>query len=113
MNPLFFFLLCGHALADYPLQTEFMAANKNCRLNQRGPVPWYYVLLAHSLIHGGTVAVIVAALGLGLPTAVFLGTVETVAHFAIDHAKCVAKVSIHIDQAAHVLLKLVFALAYA
>ena len=56
---LFFALLIGHALGDYPLQGEFLALHKD--RNYQDPVRhlpkglWVHCLFAHSLIHAGCV----------------------------------------------------------
>ncbi len=100
----FFALLVGHAIADFPLQAGPMATEK-CRRSpsdlQRS-VPWYYWLSAHALIHGGAVYLITHSLTLGL--------LETIVHWIIDFAKCEDWTNIHIDQLLHVACKLVWCL---
>jgi len=95
-----FFLIAGHALADYPLQSEFMAIGKGSREKPHNGVPWYYCLGAHCLVHG-----LVVALMTGY---VFLGIAETVAHWFIDDAKCRKWTGIHTDQALHIACKLLW-----
>ena len=99
---MFFALLVGHAVCDYPLQAGPMAAEK-CRRSatdlQRS-VPWYYWLSAHALIHGGAVGLITGSL--------FLGLLETVVHWFIDFGKCEDWYGIHVDQALHVGCKVVW-----
>ena len=115
----FFLLLCGHALADYSLQTDFIAKGKS-RLAPPGPVPWYYIMASHELIHGGTVAgvLIMAFLCAGhqpllVPIAVaIVGSLESVLHFGIDMLKCEGLTNIHQDQAAHVACKLLYSLLF-
>lgn len=115
---LLFWLLVGHALADYPLQGDFAAKAKNHRDGVPG-VPWTQALAAHSLIQGGFVAALTGSVTLGLA--------ETVAHAAIDYAKSagwfgspgltmnfydanfVSRRAFHIDQALHVLCKVAWA----
>ena len=88
-----------HMLADFPLQGEFLAVGKNRHL-PLGKMYWKVCLLAHSTIHGFMVY---------LPTnSVTLGLMETVAHAAIDAAKCENKISLNTDQALHLLCKAVW-----
>lgn len=96
---LLFALLVGHALADYPLQADFLAKAKN----HTAPIPgidWWIALSAHALIHGGTVAVLTGS--------VAMGVAETVLHFGIDWLKCDGRTSFRTDQALHVACKVVW-----
>ena len=88
-------LLAGHAIADYPLQGDFLAMNKA----RSGPnyVPWWQALLAHAFIHGGFVALITGIW--------WLGMAEIVIHALTDHAKCEKKIGINADQAIHLACK--------
>jgi hypothetical protein len=95
MLEMFFLLLAGHALADYPLQGEFLAANK--ARSGPGYVPWWHALFAHALIHGGLVALITGWWVIGLA--------ETVMHAYIDHLKCEGEIGINMDQFAHIVCK--------
>jgi hypothetical protein len=95
-------LLAGHALADYPLQGDFLARAKN-RFAPVAGVPWYQALGAHAAIHGGFVGVVTGSL--------WLGMAEFVAHFLIDDAKCAGRVSYNQDQMLHVACKAAWALA--
>lgn len=99
-------LVVGHALADFVLQSDTMAKGKN-RHRRTDPPPgaryqptWGYWLTAHALIHGGVVAVVTGSVGLGLA--------EAVAHWLIDFGKCENWYGIHADQGAHGLCKLVW-----
>lgn len=103
---LMFWLLCGHALADFALQSDAMAKGKN-RHRKTTPPPgatytpcWYYWLTAHALIHGGMVALITGSVGLGIA--------ETVAHWCIDFGKCENWYGIHSDQYFHLVCKIVW-----
>lgn len=98
---LFASLLFWHALADYPLQGDFLAKAKNKSLAIPG-VPWWQALGAHSLIHAGGVAAITGS--------IWLGVAEFVAHASIDHAKCTGRIGFNTDQALHVACKLVWML---
>lgn len=93
-------MLVGHALADYPLQGDFLARAKNHAAPIPG-VPWWQALGAHSVIHGGFVGVIT---GLW-----WLGVAEALAHWTTDYAKCDGKLTFNGDQFIHVLCKAVWA----
>jgi uncharacterized protein DUF3307 len=94
---IFFLLVLVHFVADYPLQTDFVAVNKNRHLNKT-PVPWVYVMTGHCATH---------ALGVYLVThSLFLASLELGAHWFIDWAKCEGRTNIHVDQALHILCKL-------
>lgn len=92
-------LLFGHALADYPLQGDFLSKAKN-RLAPIPGVPWYQALGAHAAIHAGFVGVIT-----GSP---ILAAAELVAHSLIDDAKCAGRLTFNQDQAAHVICKVLW-----
>lgn len=94
-------LVFGHALGDYPLQNDFMARGKNW--NTPVPeVPWYHLLGAHSIIHGG-----LAGLAAG---SLLIGVLESIMHFAIDSLKNRGITSIHSDQALHLVCKIAWAM---
>ncbi len=106
---LMFALLCGHAIADYALQSDFMATNKNRNaipkgydLVRHGPMQifWPYVLTSHALIHGAFVALLTGS--------TLLGLVETAAHWIIDFGKCEKKYGIHVDQWLHIACKVFY-----
>lgn len=96
MIALFCLLLVGHAIADYPLQGDFLAKAKN-RANPIPGVPWFHGLLPHAAIHGGSVGIITGSVTLGLA--------EFVVHCIIDDAKCMGRISYNTDQALHVACK--------
>lgn len=107
----FFYLLVGHAVADYPLQSDFMAKEKNpwAKIDMSRVPPgqfptvfWPWVLSAHALVHGGAVALATGS--------VWLGLAETVCHWLIDLAKCANYTGIHSDQAMHVACKALWVL---
>lgn len=101
---LFFLLIAGHALADFALQGDAMAVNKNRNMKTelQKHVPWYYWLASHAMIHGGAVALVTGSVGLGIA--------ETVCHFLIDFSKCERWFSIHVDQLLHVSCKVLWIL---
>lgn len=97
MNKLFL-LFAGHALADFALQNDFVA-----KFKARGSADfWFWVLLAHSLIHGGIVYFITQN--------IWLGIIETLAHGLIDFGKCEKKYGFNTDQALHYTCKVIYAL---
>lgn len=99
MSPgeMFGLLVFGHALADYPLQGDFLARAKNRTAPLPG-VPWRQALWAHALIHGGFVALITGNW--------WLGVLEMIAHALIDDAKCRGFIGFNADQALHIACKL-------
>ncbi|MEM7387092.1 MAG: DUF3307 domain-containing protein [Verrucomicrobiota bacterium] len=104
---LFYALLIGHALADFPLQGSFLAMAKDSstdleqatgRAWPRGT--WVYCLTMHSLIHGGTVWLLTGSLLFSL--------IEFVLHWLIDFAKSNQMTSFYADQALHILCKAIY-----
>lgn len=98
----FALLIAGHALADYPLQGDFLAHGKNRTAPIPG-VPWQHPMAAHCAIHGGVVGLITGSLWLGLA--------EAVAHWFIDDAKYRGRFGYHTDQALHVACKVLWVAA--
>lgn len=99
----FWWLLCGHALCDYPLQGDFLAKGKNHKAPNPG-VPWWICLAAHALIHGGAVAVVTGS--------AILGVLEFSIHCLIDYGKCDGWYSFEIDQGFHVVCKIAWAIIF-
>ncbi|MBX9934543.1 MAG: DUF3307 domain-containing protein [Methylobacterium sp.] len=96
-------MLIGHALADYPLQGDWLSKAKNHTLSLvPGATIWPHALLCHAAIHAGAVKL---ATGSWL-----LALLELAAHFAIDFAKCTGALTYGQDQALHVACKLLWAL---
>lgn len=89
-------LLAAHALADYPLQGDFLSKAKNRTVPIPG-VPWYQALGAHAMIHGGAVALVTGSQRLGIA--------EAVIHAIADDLKCRGKLSFNQDQAIHLACK--------
>lgn len=90
-------LLAAHALADYPLQGDFLSKAKNRSAPIPG-VPWRQALGAHVVIHGAAVALITGIW--------WLFIAEAAIHWITDDAKCRGKISFNTDQAIHVVCKL-------
>lgn len=100
MMDMLFLLLVWHALADYPLQGDFLAKAKNETAPIPG-VPWWQAMLAHSLIHAGGVFLITGS--------TYMAMIELVLHYSIDRAKCTGKIGFNGDQALHVACKIGYA----
>lgn len=101
-GPLFFALLIGHVMGDYPLQTEFMAIGKNHRRPLSGMAAetrgvWVHCLTAHALVHAGAVWMITGSMTLAL--------IEAGLHWVIDFAKSAGLTNLHVDQILHILCK--------
>lgn len=105
-----FWMLVGHALADYPLQGEFLAQAKN-RHTPIGAQFWPWALGAHALIHGGAVAgaVLLATPG-AMGAAILLGLCEAAVHAWTDFLKCDNHLTLHEDQLVHIAAKFCWAL---
>lgn len=102
MLKLFFLLLCGHALADYALQSNEMIHRKDpTRIGVKAHGPWWWTMLAHSLINGGIVTLITGSL--------FMGITETYIHFSSDTGKCCGYIGVWADQGIHVISKGLYA----
>ncbi|TCT34618.1 DUF3307 domain-containing protein [Martelella mediterranea] len=96
-------LIAAHALADYPLQGDFLARAKNQSAPLPG-VPWYQALGAHSAIHAGFVGVIT--------NSVWLGLAEFAAHWVIDYEKSAGRLSFNQDQFLHLFCKLAWTVLF-
>lgn len=96
-------LLIGHALADYPLQGDWIAKAKNPTFK---PVPnetiWPGVMACHAGIHAGFVVLFTMHWSLGIA--------EFIMHFVIDYLKCIGKFGYNTDQCLHVVCKIVWVL---
>jgi hypothetical protein len=104
---LFFALAIGHALGDFPLQSEFLARGKDRHAKRTYPdTPpaslWAYCLTAHALTHAGLVWAITGS--------AVLGFIEFLLHWSIDFSKSEKWLGFHADQAAHLLCKLGYAI---
>jgi hypothetical protein len=95
----FWWLLVGHAVCDYPLQGDFLARGKNHK-NPIPTIPWYQCLAAHALIQAGAVSLVTGS--------VVLGVAEFCTHALIDYGKCDGRYGLNVDQALHVLCKVLW-----
>lgn len=104
MHPftMFCLLIAGHALADFPLQGDATAINKNrhAKTELQKHVPFGYWLFSHAIIHGALVGLVTGS--------VVLGIAETIAHAVIDFGKCEKWWNIHQDQFLHVICKVMW-----
>lgn len=105
----FFALVIGHCLADFPLQGQFLAMGKNRHTRmpdpEGAPFPrnlWIYCLTAHALIHAGPVWLITGS--------VYFALAEFILHWLIDLAKNERWTNFAGDQTLHVACKLAYAL---
>ena len=106
---LFWALLLGHALADFPLQGEFLAVGKDRHADLSAVTGgntwpkgmWLYCLTIHSLIQAAFVWVITGSVTLSL--------IEFVLHWFIDLAKSEGCTNFYIDQGLHVVCKAIYA----
>jgi hypothetical protein len=88
-------LLVAHALADFPLQGDFLAKFKAPGLRlPTGEAIWPWCMSAHCLIHAGFVGILT-----GNP---WLGIAEFVAHGTVDLLKCRGRISFAQDQGLHI-----------
>jgi len=101
---LFYALAMGHALADFPLQGQFLAEAKDrhARLaasEGRGfaPTLWVFALTFHTMVHAAAVWLVTGS--------VVLALAENVLHWAIDFAKCERWLTFSQDQILHLLCK--------
>lgn len=105
----FFALVIGHAVADFALQTDFIAIAKNPHANLerffgKDDVPphvWIWALGAHAMIHSAAVWLVTGS--------VVLAAAESVLHWVIDCAKSEGLTSFSADQLLHIGCKLVYA----
>lgn len=98
---LLFLLMVGHAIADYALQNDFMAAAKNHK-TELGKVYWKWVLPSHGLIHAGFVYFIAGSFVLAIA--------EFIIHTITDYLKCDGKIGFQTDQWIHVGCKVLWAI---
>jgi len=83
-------LLLAHMIADYPLQTDWIAANKHDS---------HKALYIHSVIHGIVVEVALMAIGWHIWPAFGVGIIVLCLHGLVDNAN----LSIRWDQTAHLV----------
>lgn len=99
---LFFWLVVGHCLADYPLQGDFLANAKNPD-SDLGKLFWKHALFAHSMIQAGFVLLFTGS--------VHLAIAEALIHAWTDYGKCKKYISLNQDQLIHIVCKLIWVFA--
>lgn len=111
MIALTFLLILGHFVADYPLQSDFIAKGKNrfrpvdpasIPPGQKPMLVWPWVLTAHAGTHAAAVYLVTGSAA--------LAAAELVCHWVIDYGKCANRYGIHFDQGAHIACKLAWAI---
>ena len=103
------FLLCvGHAIADYPLQGDFLAKGKNHTAPLPG-VPWWQCLTAHAVIHSGFVFAVIYFMGGVLAICLALAMLEFGLHWCIDYLKSDGNLTYNQDQSLHIASKVIIA----
>ena len=95
-------LLLGHYILDYPLQGEFLAQTKG---------KYFYSLLAHSMIYGLGMALVLNLLGV---FATWKAILLVGSHIIIDYKKATAKnkdkaltTYLYIDQFLHIIINII------
>lgn len=96
--------LVMHALADFPLQGDFLAAQKSRNKADNLSV-WIVALTAHSVIHAGGVWLVSGSL--------VFAAAELILHALIDLGKGEGKFGLVTDQMLHLGCKLAYALLLA
>ena len=93
-----------HALADFPLQGDYIAKQKSRRHADTHSV-WIVALTAHCIIHAGGVWLVSGSMAFGLA--------ELILHSLIDIGKGEEKFGLVTDQLLHLACKLAYALMLA
>ncbi len=107
---IWFLLVLGHFVADYPLQSDFIAKGKNrfrpvdpstIPPGQKPMTIWPWVLTAHAATHAAAVFIVTGS--------AILALAELISHWLIDYGKCANRYGIHADQVAHIACKFLWA----
>lgn len=101
---LFFAFAIAHALADFPLQGDYLARTKQ-RSQAATMSEWLISLTAHSLIHAGGVWMVSGS--------VILAVTEFVLHWLIDLGKGEGLYGYVTDQTLHLCCKVAFVIVMA
>lgn len=96
---LFAAFVLGHVLADFPLQSEYLATQK-VRSTADSFQSWIVGLSAHCIIHAGAVWIITGSL--------VFAAAELVLHGLIDFGKGKGKFGLLVDQGLHLACKLAY-----
>lgn len=103
MLHLFWLLIVGHALCDFPLQGDFLARAKDHTRPMVG-VSWLMCLMLHSVIQAGMVGLVMGNL--------IYGSCEFVMHAVIDYGKNANYIGFGMDQALHIICKMMWVAAW-
>ena len=95
-----FWLVALHFVADFQLQSDFIAQNKSPGSN----VNWPWVLSAHAAVHAAMVGFVLNPL---------FGLLEFITHWGLDYLKSKGAIgtgpfTFSLDQSLHIGLKLVW-----
>lgn len=101
---LFILLVICHFIADYPMQSDFIATAKN-HTTELGKMFWKWVLPSHGAVHALPVLIITQSFVLAM--------FEWVAHCFIDYLKCSNKITLNQDQWLHIGCKLFYVVLLA
>jgi hypothetical protein len=93
---LLFAFAIAHALADFPLQGDYLAREK-VRGQALNLSSWAVALSAHSLLHAGAVWIVSGSM--------MLGAVEFGLHWLIDLGKGEGRYGLLVDQGLHLACK--------
>lgn len=99
-----FFFVIAHFVADYTLQSEWMATHKSP--NNR--FPWGYVMMGHVLTHSALVAIVADRLTHSITCVFWLALMEGIMHFLIDNSKARKLLDVHSDQILHLACKVIW-----
>lgn len=91
-------LAMGHLVGDFTLQNDRMAVEKCPGSDQT--LPWFWWLTAHAATHA-----LIVALLTGAP---LIGLAEWLLHGLIDYGKCRSGFRLGVDQAMHLLCKVIW-----
>ena len=106
---LLYLLLAAHFVADFSLQSNTMGTEKrrSSTTELQKIVPWYWWLTGHAMTHG-FLTWAVLGLWLQFPGAVYIAMAETIAHWVIDFGKCEGDYGLKVDQALHLVCKIMW-----
>lgn len=99
-------LMVGHAVGDFALQSDWMARHKTRHAkfppeaSKKPQWVWLHVLSSHCLIHAGAVYLATGYLWMGIG--------EFILHWLIDYYKGERKFGFHTDQILHLSCKILW-----
>lgn len=96
----FLLMVFWHFLADFPLQGDFLAKNKDPGTGFGYQPIWPWCMSAHCAIQAGGVYVITGSW--------ILAVGEFICHWGTDYVKCRGKITFGQDQFIHIAQKLVW-----